>query len=90
MVNEQRKAVHAFPYIDRSLPIADWNDPMWSTDDVQSGVLDEYEKQLKNLVDAAGRGRAQHGLKQPPEGRSSAERALHARRTTHRRDGDPQ
>ena len=52
MVSEQRKAVHAFPYIDRSLPIADWNDPMWSTDDVQSDMLDEYKKQLKNLVDA--------------------------------------
>ena len=31
MVNEQLQAVHPFPYIDRYLPIADWNDPIWST-----------------------------------------------------------
>lgn len=56
LVKNQQKAVHPFPRIDKTLPIADWNDPMWATEGLPRQVVNYYpgrfrdcETILKNL-----------------------------------------
>ena len=54
MVSHQRKEVHPFPYVDCCLPIADWNDLMWSTNGIDPSIgpkttTTKFEKELKDL-----------------------------------------
>ena len=52
-MKDKIKAVHTFPYVDKCLPIADWNDPMWNTEgfnpSISQAVKNHYEGELKNL-----------------------------------------
>ena len=52
-VKDKIKAVHPFPYVDKCLSIADWNDPMWNTEgfnpSISQAVKNHYEGELKNL-----------------------------------------
>ena len=53
LVKDKTKALHAFPYVDRCLLIADWNDPMWNTESfslsISQAVKNHHEEELKNL-----------------------------------------
>ena len=51
LVKDKRKAVYLFkfPYIDKCLPIADWNDPIWINPSISQAVKNHYEGELKNL-----------------------------------------
>ena len=53
LVKDKIKAVHPFPYVDKCLPIADWNDPMWNTEgfnpSISEVVTSYYEKELQKL-----------------------------------------
>ena len=41
MASDQRKAGHPFLYVFQCLPIADWNDPMWCTKDIDLDIWTE-------------------------------------------------
>ena len=41
LVKDKIKAVHPFPYVDKCLPIADWNDPMWNTEGFNPSISEE-------------------------------------------------
>ena len=57
MVRDQRNDIHPFSYIDRCLPIADWNDAMCITKGIDLIIEPqetiEYDKELKEWEAAA-------------------------------------
>ena len=56
LLSNQRKAVHQFPYIDKSLPLAAsvWSDPMSSavdtTPETSIDTIAIFQKELKDLI----------------------------------------
>ena len=44
LVKDKIKAVHPFPYVDKCLPIADWNDPMWNTEGFNPSISPDVKK----------------------------------------------
>ena len=53
LVKDKIQAVHPFPYVDKCLPIADLNDPMWNTEgfnpSISEAVKNYYEGELQRL-----------------------------------------
>ena len=53
LVKDKIKPVHPFPYVDKCLQIAEWNEPMWNTEgfssSISQAVKNHYEGELKNL-----------------------------------------
>ena len=58
LLKDRIKEVHPLPYIDKCLPIADWNDPMWNTEGfkfIQPEHIPRCEEPLGRGAQEAGR-----------------------------------
>ena len=47
-MKDRIKAIHPFPYIDKCLPIADWNDPMWNPEGFNTSISEYMKIHYKN------------------------------------------
>ena len=48
LMKDRIKAIHPFPYVDKCLPIADWNDPMWNPDGFDPSISEQVKIHYKN------------------------------------------